>query len=249
MKKEWRDYWEERPLQTEDPVCLSHGKVARLFHSAATWHERRLVESLSPGADWVILDAGCGAGDDIVRFHNRVRWMVGVDFSVGMMKRCVKRLATLGIDNASLVVADVRSLPFRESSFDGSLCMGVLLFLKGTEVQDALSELSRVTVKTIFLHGKNSLSPFGLELRIAEMLRKRVRERDPHDYHRPIHWYRRRFARLGRLSKGFTIGVWIPQMPARAKNLVGSVEVLLSSIGLNHPFGKEYYATVEKRSS
>lgn len=226
---------------------MSHGKVVKLLGRAARWHSKRFIDCLIPSSSWMLLDAGCGAGDEILRFHKRVSWIVGVDFSLGMLKVCKKRLDSIAIRNVSLVVADVRQLPFKASSCQASLCMGVLLFLSESGVTEALRELSRVSAKRMLIHGKNSFSPFGAELRLAEKLLKRVRTREPYDYHRPLWWYRRRSSQFGRVVKHFSIGLWIPQLPDWVKSLVGSVEVLAASLGLNHPFGKEYYLTILKK--
>lgn len=246
MNSAWREYWEKRPQECCEYGWLGHGKVVGLSRKADDWHSKRFVDYLGPDVGWTLLDVGCGAGDEIIRYRSKVAQIVGMDFSLGMLKVCRKRLESHRIDNVNLVVGDARSLPFKPGSFDGSICLGVLLFLSAEDVEHALCELSRVTSRKILLHGKNSFSPFGLELRLAEALISRVRNRIPYDHHRPFWWYMRKSRKLGRVDRYFTIGLWIPQMPSRLKSLVGSLEVLAASVGLNHPFGKEYYLVITK---
>jgi hypothetical protein len=247
LRDDWRAYWERRPALVRDSATLGHGKVVKLLGKAAWWHSRRFVLSLAPEKSWILLDTGCGAGDEIVRYAEEVGRIVGIDFSLGMLKVCRERLDFCGVTNADLVMADLRHLPFRDGSFEGSISMGVLLFMNEKEAEGALAELSRVTKKAIMVHGKNSISPYGAELRLAERFIKRIRERQPYDYHRPFWWYRGKLSRYGRISRSFSIGLWIPQVPDRLKSLLGSVEVLTASLGFGHPFGKEYYVTVRKR--
>jgi SAM-dependent methyltransferase len=244
LRDDWREYWERRPGESGDFAWLGHGNVVELRKNAEEWHRKRFAEALRPDTVWIMLDAGCGAGDEILRFHDSVRQMVGMDFSVKMLKVCRERLKRLGVSNAVLIAGDTRALPFKSGVFDGCLCMGVLQFMDGQDAELAVKELSRVTTERMLLHGKNSFSPFGLQLRLAENLFERVRNRLPYDHHRPLWWYRRMFGKFGCLNRQFTIGLWVPQLPDDAKSIVGSVEILASSLGLNHPFGKEYYVVV-----
>ena len=249
MKDGWREYWEQRPEQGGTCAWLGHGNVVSLRRRAEYWHSRRFMDALKPSRAWTLLDAGCGAGDEVLRYHGEVKWIVGIDFSPGMLRVCRKRLERLGIVNVGLVAADARALPFKSGAFGGSICMGVLQFMDADDAEAAVTELSRVTRDRMLLHGKNSFSPFGLELRVAERLLARVGNRFPYDHHRPFWRYRRMFAKAGRVKREFTIGLWIPQLPKNVKSLVGSAEVWMASLGLNHPFGKEYYVVVSKKGA
>lgn len=247
MSDEWREYWEKRSVRGKDYGWLGHGSVVKLPGRAQKWHDRRFMEAFRPRKSWILLDAGCGAGDEVIRYHRKVDRIIGVDFSLGMLMVCRERLERTGIENADFVVADARALPFRSTVFGGSVCMGVLQFMNSREAEQTVAELARVTKDRMLLHGKNSFSPFGLELRLAERLMARVRNRRPHDHHRPWPWYRKLFSRYGRVEKGFTIGLWIPQMSEWMKVLLGSLEVLGASLGLNNPLGKEYYVVAAKQ--
>jgi len=77
----------------------------------------------SPPIGGVILDAGCGTGLITERLRGKGRFIVGVDFSEGMLRKAKGRLKAHDVD---LVLGDVESLPFRSRSFDSILCLTVL---------------------------------------------------------------------------------------------------------------------------
>jgi SAM-dependent methyltransferase len=79
---------------------------------------RHSLQVLSPGADEVILDAGCGTGRNLSALVAAGARPIGVDFSPGML--AVARKAQPSVP---LAVADLqRSLPFGSASFDAVLC-------------------------------------------------------------------------------------------------------------------------------
>jgi len=71
----------------------------------------------------VVLDAGCGTGLITERLRGGGRFVVGVDFSKGMLRRAKGRLGSRDTD---LVLGDVERLPFRPRSFGLVLCLTVL---------------------------------------------------------------------------------------------------------------------------
>ena len=82
------------------------------------------------------LDVGCGVGAASI-FANDTKYF-GIDLS--------KTLVHQGRMQYSLplAVADVTRLPFRNSSFDRVLCMGVLHHLSEDQMETALREILRV---------------------------------------------------------------------------------------------------------
>lgn len=103
-------------------------------------------ELLAPRPDDLVLDfaAGtCWASELLSRFGVRT---VSVDLSVEMMRRGRARLASdsrlVFRDQASFVVARGQSLPFKDGSFDGVLCMNALHHLPS--YAQALREVHRV---------------------------------------------------------------------------------------------------------
>lgn len=80
-----------------------------------------------------MLDAGCGNGGYVGALRAAGAEVVGCDLSPGMMS---------GVDEASLVNADVVRLPFRDRAFDAVLAAHMLYHVD--ERCAALSELARV---------------------------------------------------------------------------------------------------------
>jgi len=88
-----------------------------------------------------VLDAGVGTGRFAVPLHERQFEIVGVDLSLGMMRRARAK----GIDR--LVRADVRSTPFADASLDAAFMAHVLQLLP--DPAPVLRELGRVARTTV----------------------------------------------------------------------------------------------------
>ena len=75
-----------------------------------------LLESLKPG---MILDIGCGTGEQSLFLAKRGYQVLGVDISREMLAKANEN-AKEGMlkDNLSLVIASAEALPFRDKSFD-----------------------------------------------------------------------------------------------------------------------------------
>ena len=72
----------------------------------------------------VVLDAGCGVGLITELLCSCCGYVVGLDFSRGMIRRAVERLKRFR--NVDLILGDVEALPFRPRSFDLVLSLTVL---------------------------------------------------------------------------------------------------------------------------
>jgi ubiquinone/menaquinone biosynthesis C-methylase UbiE len=86
-----------------------------------------------PEGAW-LLDAGCGPGLAAQESAQRMHHTVGMDYSFEMIKKS-KTFASCGDhENPAFIQGDVESLPFKDSSLDLILCVGVLTYLR-TEVR------------------------------------------------------------------------------------------------------------------
>jgi ubiquinone/menaquinone biosynthesis C-methylase UbiE len=112
---------------------------ARRF-AAADLREHRLRFQSKLGTRAAILDAGCGAGRDCALFEEAGFTPIGVDLSSGLLREARQ------VTRAPLVLGDVRSLPFWESSFQGVWCCAVLVHLTTADTLKALREMARILV-------------------------------------------------------------------------------------------------------
>lgn len=87
-----------------------------------------------------ILEVGCGSGEDAVYVSKATKNIVGVDIA----QKALKRFTTNSFQG---ILADVKKLPFRSSSFDYVISSGLLHHLIGQgDLKEYLREFARVTV-------------------------------------------------------------------------------------------------------
>ena len=81
--------------------------------------ETVLLNTLRPG---IILDIGCGTGEQSLLLAEKGFEVVAVDISGEMIRKARKKIIEAKLRRApSLVLASAEALPFREKSFDGLL--------------------------------------------------------------------------------------------------------------------------------
>ena len=88
--------------------------------------------------DALVLDLGCGPGRDVAEFQRRSLRVVGADLSRGLLEEASCRV------DADLVQADMRSLPFANSTFDGIWLTASLLHIPRQQAPGVLSGAGRV---------------------------------------------------------------------------------------------------------
>lgn len=106
----------------------------RTINLTALW--KRFTKLLSGGAS--LLDVGCGSGRDLRKFSSQRFRVVGLDYSVSLIKMA------RDFSRQPVVVGDMRTMPFRDASFDAAWAIGSYLHLRRGHVSKALNELSRV---------------------------------------------------------------------------------------------------------
>lgn len=132
FEDEWRKRFQEFAEDRDDDAGIAGwtetGLAARL---------RRFSGLTQPPARREVwLDAGCGAGTYTRMLAEGGATVVGVDYS---HLAAIKARARSG-PVIRFVTADVRRLPFRATSFDGVLCLGVAQAL--SDPAPAVAELS-----------------------------------------------------------------------------------------------------------
>lgn len=103
--------------------------------------KRALLDSLKPG---IILDIGCGTGEQALFLAKKGYRVLGMDISKEMIKIAADRIKEAELeDNVSLITASAEALPFRDKSFEGSISIfGVFSHVPGAS--QAFQEMHRV---------------------------------------------------------------------------------------------------------
>lgn len=87
-----------------------------------------------------ILDLGCGSGRDTLFFSLKEKNVIGLDYSYSLSKLAHQ------YTNQPIVQADLRNIPFDDTSFDVVWSIGSLLHIKKTEIKSALLEIRRILI-------------------------------------------------------------------------------------------------------
>jgi SAM-dependent methyltransferase len=126
---------------------------------------------LPPLAGKDVIELGCGPGYYGKRIITDGATWTGLDISEGMLAVCQKNT-----QSRRLVRSDVLHLPFRPSCCDVLLCIGVVSYLRKSEIAALFSEASRTLRKGgIFITQTVRLDPLTW-----------IRCRLPHSIPRPV---------------------------------------------------------------
>lgn len=138
-------HWDSRtPLQIDAP---------KLFLLYQDLNDQKLRGFLAK-QNGLVLDVGCGSG----RFMDFSD--IGVDFSLGMLKRAKKKHILKDFIRASAL-----SLPFKDGIFSISYSVDMLLHITNNMREKAVNELNRVSKKSyIFLAEDRTVTPFIFQI-------------------------------------------------------------------------------------
>jgi SAM-dependent methyltransferase len=138
FERSWRQRFERYAKAHDDDAHIAgwsdSGLAARMQCFLRAW--RGTPESRAHEGRW--LDAGSGAGTYTRFLAGDGRRVVAIDYSLPTVRKAKER----SVGSVGWFTADATRLPFREGSFDGALCFGVLQALSSPN--DALRELRRV---------------------------------------------------------------------------------------------------------
>jgi ubiquinone/menaquinone biosynthesis C-methylase UbiE len=121
--------------------------------------EQQVVyELLAPSPGDVLLDAGCGTALFTLGMLASGASVIGLDVSPPMLKKGARRCRDWRF---SPVVADMRSLPFKDETFDKTVSVTALEFI--ADGKAAIQELFRVTRSkgVVVVATLNNLSPWA----------------------------------------------------------------------------------------
>ncbi|WP_255414983.1 class I SAM-dependent methyltransferase [Cohnella sp. AR92] len=90
-----------------------------------------------------ILDLGCGSGRHVAYLLGAGYQVAGMDISQESVA-CTQSIIASNGWSADVVQGSMTQLPYKDQSFDGLICHGVLLYLKVIDIQAAINEMFRV---------------------------------------------------------------------------------------------------------
>jgi SAM-dependent methyltransferase len=132
----------------EDAVlttALSYTREASAWHEGTPkdrsgWRESyaRLQNLVKPGG--VVLDLGCGSGEDAPALASMGLRCVGLDISAGLLDLTRRFEALAG----RAVMGDLRSLPFADGTFDAVWAGGSVHHVTKPEMRGVASEVAQV---------------------------------------------------------------------------------------------------------
>jgi SAM-dependent methyltransferase/diadenosine tetraphosphate (Ap4A) HIT family hydrolase len=96
------------------------------------------IDWLAAHTDGMVLDAGCGAGRDSLRFTQRGRAVIALDASTAMLREVPTHSGILRL------MGDIRRLPLAVGGVGAIWCSAVLLHLERSMVRAAFGEFFRV---------------------------------------------------------------------------------------------------------
>lgn len=178
-----REYWDQHihDLEITTHAPGSAGFFADLdeYHFDKLHHLLRLVP-FDGMRGKKVLDVGCGAGVDLMRFARGGAIATGVDISSSAIELARKNAGHQGLD-VQLKVADAEHLPFADGTFDLVFAHGVIQY--SSDTQRVIDECRRVLKpggEAIFqsynrhswLNALSKLMRVGLEHEGAPVLRK-----------------------------------------------------------------------------
>ncbi|MCZ7403008.1 MAG: class I SAM-dependent methyltransferase [Candidatus Methanoperedens sp.] len=165
MTRELKNYWEKRASKLIYSALPSVGhnswgyEINKLFYQEQEDQLNKLKRKLKiEWKDKMILDAGCGIGVFSEYFEKHGAYVVGVDFSITMLKTAKQNTI-----NLQFVQGDLKKLPFKNQKFDMIFTSNVLIHIvEKREWELAVLELKRtVKNKIIFIQDFRNFHPMN----------------------------------------------------------------------------------------
>lgn len=139
-----RDYWNRHihdlDISTHAPGTREFFADLDQYHFEKLHHLPRLID-FDGYRGKKVLDVGCGAGTDLMRFARGGAIVTGVDVSASAIALAKQNFAQQGL-HADLREADGEHLPFADNEFDFVFAHGVVQYTSGD--QALVNEVRRV---------------------------------------------------------------------------------------------------------
>lgn len=187
----WKKYWGIIGKSNCSNIEADRGTTC-VYPHISQWFEKQFLNNLSPRSTDLLLDAGCGTGNNFCKFSKHVKGIVGIDISQTMVERAKETVTSDKLTNCSLVIGSLVNLGVKNRLFDKAICISVLQYLNDEECAKAIKELLLATKKsgTIILHVKNLSSLYGISLYfVKKCLAPLINREITPDYYRTANWY------------------------------------------------------------
>lgn len=122
----WNDHIHDLDISSHSPGSLEFFADLDQYHFEKLHHLPRLID-FDAYRGRRVLDVGCGAGTDLVRFAKGGAIVTGVDLSSSAIALAKQNVAQQGL-SADLREADGEKLPFDDNSFDLVFAHGVVQY-------------------------------------------------------------------------------------------------------------------------
>ena len=132
-----KEFWEKKSSDYNTAFEELH-EVAEYLETTETRHLFKVL-SLSPEFD--VLDLGCGVGRWAFEFAPKVKSVVAIDFSEGMIRRAREKAEKLQVENISFDVGDVSQF-LTDKKFDLILISGVLVYFDDEQLKQVVQNVA-----------------------------------------------------------------------------------------------------------
>jgi ubiquinone/menaquinone biosynthesis C-methylase UbiE len=245
----WQDFWDQQAKVDDSYQAVRGDKV--MPDNVQEYHDRKLIDLVSPKpGDW-LLDAGCGVGDQTIMLSPLAKQITATDFSPAMTDRCAKHIKEAGVSNATVETADVTALPYADDTYDKTLSIAVVQYLNPKEVDRTIAELARVTKPNgvLVLHVKDLWSGTGMIITFGRFLRALLKGRPELEYQYRTHWwYKKKLRNYGIIEESYAYGTWTPFMPRKMMSQISIMEIKHRFWQNRWPHGKEYFIRTRIRN-
>jgi SAM-dependent methyltransferase len=129
VREYWNTHIHDLDISAHPPGSPGFFADLDAYHFEKLHHLLRLVD-FTAWRDRDVLDAGCGAGVEVVRFARAGARVAGIDIAPSAIALTARNLAHQSLE-ARLAVADGEALPFADASFDLVYAHGVVQYTSG----------------------------------------------------------------------------------------------------------------------
>lgn len=132
-----KSFWEKH-AKTYQTAFEKLPELADYIHRA---ERRHLFRVIKPHQEMRVLDLGCGTGRWALEFAPFCRYVLGVDFSEGMIERAREEAKKRNLSNVEFLVDSLETFQ-TEEKFDLIILSGVLVYFDDPDIQPILQKIA-----------------------------------------------------------------------------------------------------------